>query len=221
MNLNVVCLLLAFSSVICQECITEEEEEKDLVVTEQVYLTIEIDGKEAGKIVIGLFGEIVPKTVRNFVELATHKHGFGYRGSSFHRVDKYYYIHGGGFEHNGTTEGTSIYGKSFPDENFEIKHYGKGWVSMASAGKDGNGSQFFIVTRKLHLFDGQYVVFGKILRGINVVERIQDLETNSGSKPSKTCKIIDSGILETVKPFVVEREDALEGDQTHYSHTEL
>nr|XP_039250700.1 peptidyl-prolyl cis-trans isomerase 6-like [Styela clava] len=196
---------------------------KNPIVTDKVFLTIAIDGETVGDIVIGLFGEIVPKTVRNFKELASHKNGFGYRGSRFHRVDKFYYIQGGSFKYGNITGGTSIYGRYFETENFKLKHYGQGWVSMANSGPDRNGSQFFIVTYQLELFDNKNVVFGKVLRGMPIVKMIQSLEQGSAKPPSKPCIIVNSGTIEVEKPFPVSKTGSPDRDPVSLKsvHSEL
>ncbi|KAJ8042465.1 Peptidyl-prolyl cis-trans isomerase B [Holothuria leucospilota] len=184
----------------------------EALVTEKVYFDITIGEENAGRIVVGTFGEVAPLTTANFVQLARGlDNGKGYKGSTFHRVIKDFMIQGGDVVTADGSGSYSIYGEYFEDETFELKHYGAGWLSMANAGKDTNGCQFFITTTKTSWLDGHHVVFGKVLEGMDVVRAIENTATDAKSdEPVSKVVISDSGVLAVDEPFEVEKTDAAE-----------
>ncbi|KAJ8777460.1 hypothetical protein J1605_014843 [Eschrichtius robustus] len=205
-----------------------------------VFFDVRIGDKDVGRIVIGLFGKVVPKTVENFVALATGEEKRVLLSlllcliSSPHACLWFFrsrlapwvlpvavtlciltspeVIKPDDFQAYAVVLSAealriSIYGETFPDENFKLKHYGIGWVSMANAGPDTNGSQFFITLTKPTWLDGKHVVFGKVIDGMTVVHSIELQATDGRDRPLTDCSIINSGKIDVKTPFVVEVAD--------------
>jgi peptidylprolyl isomerase len=162
-------------------------------MSENVFFNISAGGEDLGRIVFRLFDDVVPKTARNFRELATGQHGYGYKGSPFHRVIPEFMLQGGDFTAGNGTGGKSIYGETFADENFQLKHDRPFLLSMANAGPGTNGSQFFVTTVVTPWLDGKHVVFGEVIEGEDVVKAVEALGSRSGATAKKIV-VEDCGI---------------------------
>eukprot|EP00941_MAST-03F_sp_MAST-3F-sp1_P002297 g2297.t1 len=173
-------------------------------ITDRVFFDVEVDDEPAGRIIFGLFGELAPRTAENFRKLCTGevsiktKSGdsfpLHFKGSLFHRAIPKFMVQGGDITRHDGSGGWSIYGRFFDDETFELEHSGPGLLSMANSGKGTNSSQFFITTGKAHHLDGKHVIFGRVLDGVDTVQRIELAGTKFGEMQVKV-KVVDCGII--------------------------
>ncbi|XP_061372408.1 peptidyl-prolyl cis-trans isomerase CYP21-1-like isoform X1 [Gastrolobium bilobum] len=198
-----------------------EEKEEQPEITQRVFLDVDIDGHRlgggcrqlrattyhvpyiiisAGRIVTGLYGQVVPKTMENFRALCTGEKGksayeikLHYKGTPFHRIISGFVIQGGDIVHYVGRGFESVYGGTFPDENFKIKHSHAGVLSLVNSGPDSNGSQFFITTVKASWLDRDHVAFGKVVEGMDTVFAIEGGAGTYSAKPRKKVVIADSG----------------------------
>eukprot|EP01059_Diplonema_ambulator_P019914 TRINITY_DN33598_c0_g1_i1.p1 TRINITY_DN33598_c0_g1~~TRINITY_DN33598_c0_g1_i1.p1 ORF type:complete len:212 (+),score=56.30 TRINITY_DN33598_c0_g1_i1:48-638(+) len=182
---------------------TEEEEGKKAKVAEPnpvVFFDVTIGGVAQGRVKMELYADVVPKTAENFRQLCTgefrdKKSGkpLGYKGCSFHRVIKDFMIQAGDFVNHDGTGGFSIYGDTFADESFSVKHTEPGLLSMANSGPNTNGSQFFITCSKTDWLDGKHVVFGKVIDGLITIRKVELVSVNEKKRPVLPCVIAECG----------------------------
>ncbi|MCE2028014.1 peptidylprolyl isomerase [Sessilibacter corallicola] len=170
-------------------------------ITDKVFMDIDINGDDAGRIVFGLYGHDTPKTARNFRELISGEFALSsgdsknfYKNTKFHRIIPDFMIQGGDFENHNGTGGKSIYGDTFPDENFSLKFTAPGQLAMANRGPDTNGSQFFITTAVTSWLNGRHVVFGEVVENMDLVKKIESCGSSSGT-PKYEVVIRDCGAL--------------------------
>lgn len=178
------------------------EQLKDGYGNQQVFFELEEGGKYVGTVKFLLYNEVVPKTTENFRQLCTGEKGQGksgkplhYKGSKFHRVIHDFMMQGGDFTRGNGTGGESIYGEKFADENFQLKHTKLGLLSMANAGKNTNGSQFFITTAITSWLDGKHVVFGEVIGNWELIKNLGKCKCGSNDLPKAEIKISNCGQL--------------------------
>ncbi|KAI0030478.1 40 kDa cyclophilin [Vararia minispora EC-137] len=183
------------------------------------FFDVAIDAKPIGRVIFSLYNDLVPKTAENFRALCTGEKGVGqsgkplhYKGSSFHRVIPKFMIQGGDFTAGNGTGGESIYGEKFEDEAFPVKHTKPFLLSMANAGPNTNGSQFFITTVSTPHLDDKHVVFGEVIKGKSIVREIENYPTGTQDKPVKPVTIVDCGQLSADDPSLSAEASALDGD---------
>ncbi|CAF1976983.1 unnamed protein product [Rotaria magnacalcarata] len=158
----------------------------------KVFFKVNINEQPQGVVVFELFSDVVPRTAENFRQLCTGAAGFGFRGCRFHRIIPQFMVQGGDFDLQDGTGGRSIFGESFPDENFRLKHDVPFLLSMANSGPNTNGSQFFITVAPTPWLDDKHVVFGRVLQGQDIVKRMESCGTEEGT-PRANVVIAECG----------------------------
>ena len=169
---------------------SDSEQESIPIKNNHIFLEILVNG-EKGVVVCELYDDVVPKTAHNFRQLVLEGK---YNNTQFHRIIKDFMIQGGDFTKGDGTGGVSIYGDKFDDENFALKHDSAGILSMANAGPNTNGSQFFITTQEAPHLDNKHVVFGKVISGMEIIDILNSVDTDGNDKPINDCIIINTGL---------------------------
>lgn len=177
-------------------------------VTHKAWMEFSIGETPVGRATFGVFGDTSPITAKNFLHLVNGTYGFGYTGSTIHRVEKGFVLQGGDFQERNEFGGKSIYGGRFDDENFIVHHYGKGFVNMANAGANDNENQFAILTMEADWLDGKHVVFSKIIDGYDVIEEIENTPV-TGSSPQETVTITGGGYEPVTERTEVQKKDVI------------
>lgn len=160
----------------------------------RAFFDIAVGGQPLGRILMEIKEDVTPKTAKNFLELCTRSPGQGFKASKFHRIIPSFMCQGGDFTRGNGTGGVSIYGAKFADENFRLAHTGPGILSMANAGPNTNGSQFFLCTAQTNWLDGKHVVFGQVIEGYEVVKAMEACGSRGGAT-SFEVSIADCGVL--------------------------
>ncbi len=212
---SLVSLCLATLPCISSLALAKAESKEASSANPRCFFDVSIDNKPAGRIVMELYADTVPKTAKNFLEICkgekneANKEGLSYKNSVFHRIIPQFMLQGGDITAGNGTGGKSIYGEKFADENLDTsvhKHSGPGILSMANAGPNTNGSQFFITTVATPWLDGHHVIFGKVVEGLDVVTKIEAVGSQSGT-PSKPVKVTASGELKTGAKAVAKKKE--------------
>ena len=160
-----------------------------------VYMEISIDKNIIGKIIIKLYEDKVPYTCKNFKTMCINKNNLSYKNCPFHRIIKNFMIQGGDFTNGDGTGGISIYGERFKDENFIYKHDKPYLLSMANAGHDTNGSQFFITTVETPHLDNKHGVFGEVVKGFEIIDYMNNVKIDNNDRPIQNIFISNCGVL--------------------------
>ncbi|PAA65037.1 hypothetical protein BOX15_Mlig031163g1 [Macrostomum lignano] len=215
-------ILVTFAAAVAASVSSEDSDEvakPKYTVTEEVWFEIEIKDLDGpgddftGRFTVAVFGEDAPATSMNFASLARGwKSAKGdvlhYKNTPVHRVVPDFVVQMGDVVRKDGTGGASIFGKAFNDEPFILSHRSAGWVAMANHGPDTNGSQFYITLTKARWLDKHHVVFGKVVRGFDVVNTIGEVPTNpSNAQPKKRVRIMDCGVVGIKKPYTLSKSD--------------